>query len=43
MLQFLRAGDVLAEALKAKEILASSKKIDIRVVDVHTIKPIEKR
>ena len=35
------SGDVLAEALKAKEILASSKKIDIRVVDVHTIKPID--
>ena len=41
MQQFLRAGDVLAEALKAKEILASTKGIDIRVVDVHTIKPID--
>ena len=41
MLQFLRAGDVLAEALKAKEILANTKGIDIRVVDVHTIKPID--
>lgn len=35
------SGDVLAEALKAKEILAKTKKIDIRVVDVHTIKPID--
>ncbi len=41
MQQFLRAGDVLAEALKAKEILANTKGIDIRVVDVHTIKPID--
>ena len=35
------SGDVLAEALKAKEILAKTKGIDIRVVDVHTIKPID--
>ena len=35
------SGDVLAEALKAKEILAKAKGIDIRVVDVHTIKPID--
>lgn len=35
------SGDVLAEALKAKEILAETKEIDIRVVDVHTIKPID--
>lgn len=34
-------GDVLAEALKAKEILANTKGIDIRVIDVHTIKPID--
>ena len=33
-------GDVLAEALKAKELL-KNKGIDIRVVDVHTIKPID--
>lgn len=33
-------GDVLAEALKAKEML-KNKGIDIRVVDVHTIKPID--
>ena len=33
-------GDVLAEALKAKEIL-KTKGIEIRVVDVHTIKPID--
>ncbi len=41
MLRFFRAGDVLAESLKAKEILAKTKGIDIRVVDVHTIKPID--
>ena len=35
------SGDVLAEALKAKKILAKTKGIDIRVVDVHTIKPID--
>lgn len=35
------SGDVLAEALKAKEILTKTKGIDIRVVDVHTIKPID--
>ena len=35
------SGDVPAEALKAKEILAKTKGIDIRVVDVHTIKPID--
>ena len=35
------SGDVLAEALKAKEILAKTKGIDIRVVDVNTIKPID--
>ena len=35
------SGDVLAEALKAKEILAKAKGIDIRGVDVHTIKPID--
>lgn len=34
-------GDVLSEALKAKEILAKTKGIDIRVIDVHTIKPID--
>ena len=34
-------GDVVVEALKAKEIL-KAKGIDIRVVDVHTIKPIDK-
>ena len=33
-------GDVVVEALKAKEIL-ETKGIDIRVVDVHTIKPID--
>lgn len=33
-------GDVLAEALKAKEIL-ETKNINIRVIDVHTIKPID--
>ena len=33
-------GDVVAEALKAKEIL-ETKGIDIRVIDVHTIKPID--
>ena len=33
-------GITVAEALKAKEILAK-KGIDIRVVDVHTIKPID--
>ena len=34
-------GDVVAEAVKAKEVLAG-KGIDIRVIDVHTIKPIDK-
>ena len=34
-------GDVVAEAIKAKEVLAG-KGIDIRVIDVHTIKPIDK-
>ena len=33
-------GDVLAEAIKAKEKL-KKKEIDIRVIDVHTIKPID--
>ena len=33
-------GDVVAEALKAKEIL-ETEGIDIRVIDVHTIKPID--
>ena len=33
-------GDVLAEAIKAKEKL-KKKGIDIRVIDVHTIKPID--
>lgn len=33
-------GDVVAESLKAKEIL-ETKGIDIRVIDVHTIKPID--
>ena len=33
-------GDVLAEALKAKEML-KNKGIDIRAIDVHTIKPID--
>lgn len=33
-------GDVVAEALKAKEIL-STNGINIRVIDVHTIKPID--
>ena len=34
-------GVTVAESLKAKEVLAK-KGIDIRVVDVHTIKPIDK-
>lgn len=34
-------GVTLAEALKAKEIL-KQKNIDVRVVDMHTIKPIDK-
>lgn len=34
-------GDVVAEAVKAKEVLAG-KGIDIRVIDVHTIKPVDK-
>ena len=34
-------GDVVAEAIKAKEVLAG-KGINIRVIDVHTIKPIDK-
>ena len=34
-------GITVAEALKAQEILAS-KNINVRVVDVHTIKPIDK-
>ena len=33
-------GDVVSEALKAKEIL-EKEKINIRIVDVHTIKPID--
>ena len=34
-------GVTVAEALKAKEIL-KQKNIDVRVVDMHTIKPIDK-
>ena len=34
------SGDVVAEAIKAQEIL-SEKGINIRVIDVHTIKPID--
>ncbi len=34
-------GDVVAEAVKAKEVL-KGKGINIRVIDVHTIKPIDK-
>ena len=33
-------GDVVAEAIKAQEILRE-KGINVRVVDVHTIKPID--
>ena len=33
-------GDVVSEAIKAKEELAK-RKINIRVIDVHTIKPID--
>ena len=33
-------GDVVAEAIKAQEIL-SEKGINVRVIDVHTIKPID--
>ena len=34
------SGDVVAEAIKAQEIL-SEKGINVRVIDVHTIKPID--
>ena len=34
------SGDVVAEAIKTKDILLN-KGIDIRVIDVHTIKPID--
>ena len=37
----IATGDVVAEAIKAKEEL-ESKGIDVRVLDVHTIKPIDK-
>ena len=37
----IATGDVVAEAIKAKEAL-SKEGIDVRVIDMHTIKPIDK-
>ena len=37
----IATGDVVCEALKAKEIL-EEKGIDVRVIDIHTIKPIDR-
>lgn len=42
MQQYLLHGITVAESLKAKEIL-EKEGINIRVVDVHTIKPIDKK
>ena len=35
-------GVTVSEALEAKEVLKTQKGIDVRVVDIHTIKPIDK-
>ena len=37
----IATGDTVVEALKAKEIL-KSKGIEVRVIDIHTIKPIDR-